>query len=327
MAKLSGLDTSGVHGIYDRVVVAWLVLISLAGYLAFWSCTERLGASAKISSWVMLATYFASNLSHYVTKEPFMAHAPGFALVAIGSYLFLSDSFSDSWRLPTLAGAVLGFLLTTRNSNLALAPWFLALGFLRRVPADRLLPLGLSLLLPVSAQAVLYWLMKGQVGFAGYSSEQSFSAGITGLANVLFSAWRGLFVFHPLFLFLLVANVLGSLRSSPVRVLFFGALLCFLGAWIINGTWWCWWFGASFGNRAFIEFLPPLSLAWCAGWASGVFEARFVRLFPATITCCLALNLVAWSGYLLKRYSHVDPLTLSDTYLWWMPKEHSKSEP
>lgn len=327
MAKVLGVDTSGVHGLYDRVVVAWLVLISIAGYLAFWGCTERLGARSRISAWVVLATYLASNLAHYVTKEPFMAHATGFALAAIGSYLLLSSSFADSWRRPTLAGLVLGFLLITRNSNLALAPWFVALALFRRVPLHRLFQMGFLMLLPIAAQGFLFWLMKGQLGFEGYSDEQTFSAGIAGLGNVLFSAWRGLFVFHPIFLFLVMVSVLGALRQSPVRVLFIGALTCFIGAWIINGTWWCWWFGASFGNRAFIEFLPPLSLAWCAGWCCGVFKSRFVRLFPATISCCLALNAVAWSGYLLKRYSHVDPLTLSDTYLWWTPKGHSTSDP
>jgi hypothetical protein len=268
----------------------------------------------------VVATYFASNLLHYVTKEPFMAHATGFALVALGSYLLLSGSFADSWRRPTLTGLILGLLLITRNSNLALAPWFAALVVFRRIPPSRLFPMALSLLVPVALQGLLVFLMKGQLGVAGYSDEQTFSAGVAGLGNVLFSAWRGLFVIHPVFLVLVIVSVSGALRPSPVRVLFLGALASFLGAWIINGTWWCWWFGASFGNRAFIEFLAPLSLAWCAGWCAGAFRPRLVRLFPATISCCLALNAVAWSGYLLKRYSHVDPLTISDTYLWWIPR-------
>jgi hypothetical protein len=327
VAKALGMDASGVHGVYDEVVVAWLLLLSIVGYLAFWRCTERLGAEGRVSVWVVVATYFASNLAHYVTKEPFMAHATGFALAAIASDLLLSDNFLKSWRRPALAGLVLGFLLITRNSNLALAPWFAALALFRRIPLPRLRPLALSLCLPVALQGVLFWFMKGQFGFEGYSADQTFSAGIAGLGNVLFSAWRGLFVLHPIFLFLLGTSLLGALRPSPVRILFFGALTSFFGAWVINGTWWCWWFGASFGNRAFIEFLPPLSLAWCAGWSGGVFKSRFVRLFPATISCCVALNAVAWSGYLLKRYSHVDPITLSDSYLWWTAKAHSTLPP
>ena len=326
IAKLFGLDAAGVHGLYDYVVVAWLLLISIAGYFAFWACTERLGATAGISAWVVLATYFASNLVHYVSKEPFMAHATGFALVALGSFLLVSSSFAASWRRSALAGLIFGFLLITRNSNLALAPWFAALVVFRRISLDRLCPMALALLLPAALQGLLFWLMKGQLGIAGYSDEQTFSAGIAGLGNVLFSAWRGLFVIHPIFLLLVVVCISGALRPSPVRVLFLGALASFFGAWIINGTWWCWWFGASFGNRAFIEFLPPLSLAWCAGWCAGVFKPRWVRLFPATVSCCLALNAIAWSGYLLKRYSHVDPLTISDTYLWWMPRHGSRFE-
>ena len=123
-----------------------------------------------------------------------------------------------------------------------------------------------------------------------------------------------------LYFFLFVIRVLGLLRASHVRVLFAGSLLCFVAAWIINGTWWCWWFGASFGNRAFIEFLVPMSLAWCAGWAQGGTGWKISRIFPTIILSCLALNAVLWSGFLLKRYSHEDPLTLSDTYLWWINK-------
>lgn len=319
IALAFGLESSGIHGIYDRVVVAWLVLFSIGGYLAFWRCTEQLSMNSKQALWIVLATYFASNLAHYITKESFMSHATGFALAAMISTLLLSKNFAKNALRPCFAGLLLGLLLITRNSNVALLPWFVALSFYQRIPMRSLLQVAAVCLLPLALQIGLFTRMSGSIGFSGYGGK-TFTAGTEGLINVLFSSWRGLFVFHPIFLFALVLNIRGFWRGGPTRCLFTGSLIAFIGAWMMNGTWFCWWFGASFGSRAFIEFLLPLALAGGAGWAQGLFKSSSNRLFPAVIGACLALNAVLWGGFLLKRYSHEEPLKLSDTYLWWLKK-------
>ena len=40
-------------------------------------------------------------------------------------------------------------------------------------------------------------------------------------------------------------------------------LIVFALNWYVNSSWWCWWFGNSFGGRAFLDF----SLVFVAGLA------------------------------------------------------------
>ena len=68
-------------------------------------------------------------------------------------------------------------------------------------------------------------------------------------------------VYHPWYVALLLFAAYGAIHLPQARRICIAAIALFLLMAIANGTWWCWWFGHSFGNRAFVETLPSLSLS------------------------------------------------------------------
>lgn len=116
----------------------------------------------------------------------------------------------------------------------------------------------------------------------------------TALAGLLFSPGRGLFVYSPfLLVILLVALWLSPLVKQHrllVLILFWVGLHLFINIRAVG-----WWGGASYGARLLVDVLPAWFLLAVWGW-----RAAQVRLRPRNQTTLLlvALPLVAWSIYL-----------------------------
>lgn len=134
------------------------------------------------------------------------------------------------------------------------------------------------------------------------------TAGLHGVLSTLISARHGLFVYHPAYLLLLACAILALSRPES-RVLASSALVSFLCLAVINGTW---WFGDSFGNRAFIETLPMLV------FVAGVSMPARPRpkQIAAVVGVLTALNLWLWSGYLLGRYPADGLHSIAEAWLW-----------
>jgi len=84
---------------------------------------------------------------------------------------------------------------------------------------------------------------------------------LKGLAGILFSPSRGLFVYSPVFLFLLPAAGLwlrrGAARGAGVIAM---AALFSVGHVLVHAAWPVWWAGDCYGPRFLTEALPCLTL-------------------------------------------------------------------
>jgi hypothetical protein len=85
---------------------------------------------------------------------------------------------------------------------------------------------------------------------------------------------------------------------------------------IANGTWVCWWFGYSFGNRAFIETLPSLSLAAVLSVSRLSIGRRATLVLMVVMSAVVVLNLYLWMGFLLQAYPLGGDHTVAQAYLW-----------
>jgi hypothetical protein len=81
-----------------------------------------------------------------------------------------------------------------------------------------------------------------------------------------------------------------------------------------------WWFGVSFGNRAFIEVLIPLAFSSALildRLLGNRVERPGVFVPLATITLAFViLNFYLWVGYLLQKYPQDGSHTVAQAYLW-----------
>ena len=317
LALLVGQPTTGVSAPYQFAVTVWLQLLTLTALFLLWPALTRLGSDGWVAALVVGSALLCTNLLHY-TARPVMAHAPGLAALCFAVYCgvrALEDSTCRSrWLIAT--GGWLGLAVIIRPSTVAIVPFFLALALpvLRQSPRNWLLP-AIPFLSVLSIQVGAMSLLWGRLTFSGYS-EEGFTAGIAGVASTLFSRRHGVFVYHPWYLIALLGCA-AALVPRGTRRLAGGAVASFAILAVINGTWWAWWFGDSFGNRAFVEVIAVLVVP-LALWLTDAARAgpRLIRTAAAALIVLASANALLWSGYILRRYPADGQHAIADAYLW-----------
>jgi hypothetical protein len=143
---------------------------------------------------------------------------------------------------------------------------------------------------------LLYWkIITGQWLIFSYRGE-SFNFAKPEILHVLFSVRKGLFFWSPILL--LVIPGLFYIRKRARE--FFTPILLFLplNVYVIS-SWWCWWYGGSFGQRAFIESIPLFSICFCAfyeGLNSPAGKRILISLTLLCVTLSTWLMLKYWTG-------------------------------
>lgn len=315
---LAGRPSDGVSAPYQVAVSSTLIGFILLGAYALFVAALRLGAAPLVAGPLVAAMLVGTNLWHYLAKEPAMPHGAG---VAFGSLaLCLLAGWNGPWegirrRQLLSLGACIGMLFLVRNSNVFLAPILGVLAF--RTRSFSLRPV-LLIAAPAAALAALqplfFTLVWGEFRLSPYPGEP-LAASWGGLVSSLFSARHGLLVYHPLYALLLGACAAGLLRPAT-RALAAGALSAFGILLAINGAWWCWWFGDSFGNRGFVEALAPLTLV-AALTLSPLAARRWGTAFlAAVLVLATLLNVYLWTGYVLKRFPQDGRHSSPQAWLW-----------
>lgn len=320
LAAVFGQDRNGVGPLYQYSVTFTLVVFyTFSFYLLFLGMQHR-GVSVHVAALFAGAALVCTNVIHYVAKEPAMAHAAGLALFNIA--LWLIAGWKPSWRdVPCksriILGVLLGLMLLVRNTNVLLL--FIIISLIidkRRFSLRELLPVIATMTATAMLHPLSIYALWGEWMPTGYTQE-GFTSGVHGVLSTLFSNRHGLFVYHPWYLFLIICNCFGLSRRES-GVLSTSALLSFLLLVGVNGTWWCWWFGDSFGNRGFIELVGPLTISAGVSWGQKSTRKRpqALAFLPASALVCGMLNLYLWIGYLLEAYPHDGSHSVLEAYGW-----------
>jgi hypothetical protein len=113
------------------------------------------------------------------------------------------------------------------------------------------------------------------------------------LAAVLFSAYRGLFTWHPVFLLGLLGLLFTYRRERVFGVL---GLLGFTMQWYLVSSWHSWMQGDAFGGRMFIVCTPifALGLAHLITWAASRWSWSVVYVVGGL--------LLVWNALLFVEY-------------------------
>jgi hypothetical protein len=314
VALVSGAPANGVSAPYQFAVTLWLQLLCVAALGVLWLAAVRLGAHEWVAAILVASALSATNLVQYAAR-PAMAHAPGLAMLCFALYFAIRARQQGRGRDLVLTGALLGLAAIIRPSNVALAPLFLVLLFPPlRASGRAWFSIGAPFAIVIAIHVVLTSLLWGEPRISAYTDE-GFTSGLRGIASTLFSSRHGLFVYHPWYLVLLAVAVIAAVRRG-LRPLAIAALASFCLLAIVNGTWWSWWFGDSFGNRAFIELIPALVLV-AATWLSALAgRRRVITTLTATMGVLSLANLLLWSGYVLRRFPPDGQHTVRQAWLW-----------
>lgn len=303
-----------------QVAVAWsLLVLYFVSFVFLYLAMLRLAVARMWAFGFCLTALLGTNLIHYVAKEPTMAHAAGVAVFNILLFLVARWYGGHARIRPArglLFGALVGLFFLIRNTNLLLVPVLAAVVWTRRrISSSESIPILVGAASIAVLQPVSLWLLWGRFRLSTYFNE-SFTSGLSGVVNALVSARHGLLVYSPWYAALLLFAAYGALRLPQVRRVCIAAIVSFFLMVVANGTWCCWWFGYSFGNRAFIEALPALSLVGALSVSQLNSSRRVTAALVVAMLAVVAVNLYLWMGYLLQAYPYDGNHTVAQAYLW-----------
>lgn len=212
---------------------------------------------------IALVMALCGNLIYYTIAEPFMSHVYGFALVCILLSLLYDLAHNNALNRAPWLFLITGLLIILRPSNallLAFLPFILSLFNTDLKSLSSCLfqkwYWALLMLFPITIQIVVWYLGTGRLIVWSYPGE-GFNWLSPHLTDVLTSFKKGLFIYTPVLILSVLAFYRFSLFKRKQIVYWFAGL--FVVSYVIS-SWWSWYYGDSFGHRAFIEFYPVLIL-------------------------------------------------------------------
>lgn len=254
----------GYGAAYQTALFLGQLAYALASLALAWRIALRFVSRARALPGVLLL-WLGSFLVYYQASATTMAHGFVFFCFALATWAALKIEETEEGRRPSpalwlLLGAGAGLAVVSRYQAvvLLLHPALVLVRHVRKNPMGpllALLPFALCVALQMAAWKAVFgtWLMPS------YGNE-SFDWSHPHWGAVLFSPFHGLYYWNPLLL--LGTAGLGWLAWRQASAAPRCWLLSCAALWIVNGAWSCWFFGASFGLRAFEGAILPLMVGF-----------------------------------------------------------------
>lgn len=213
----------------------------------------------KVSLILLSILVFGTNLIHYAVYEPSMSHIYSFTLITACLYLLTKYLTKPTDKLLFLIGLLVAFIGLVRNSNFVFAIIPFIVIFIRTPKKVKLKTFlktimlwGITTLIIFIPQ-ILYWVYsKGSVLTFSYVNE-TFNLLEPHIFDILFNIEsNGLFVWHPLLILAIPGFYFWIKTKEPLSIVSIVFLIFMI---YLLSTWWAYWFGFSFGHRAFTDFL------------------------------------------------------------------------
>lgn len=269
-SKIFDYPANGFSEPYHFAILFSSLFYYLIGLLFLWKIL-RYYFSEAISSLTLICLTFGTNVFAYLTLGAGMAHPINFSLTAIFLFYTLQWHQHPGIRTAVLIGCVGGFLTLVRPINILVFIFFFLYDIksLAEVTAKikwlnsykfHLLTIFLFVFLIFTPQLIYWKYVTGQFLFNSYVGEH-FYFNKPHIFKALFGFRKGWLIYTPIMLFSLGGFFL--LRDELKK--FKLALTVFLLVYLyVAFSWWCWWYGGSFGQRGLIDIYPLLAIPFGA---------------------------------------------------------------
>jgi hypothetical protein len=283
--------------------------------------------SGRFSPWISAGTVLlliaGTNLYYYTFLEPLMSHVYSWALAAL--LLFLTDKLwhrRGKYLLAALS-ATAALIVLTRPSNILLlavvplldlkSPGELKDRLLYLIKPANLIVLLLPAFLLMLPQLVYWKFISGSFFFYSYQNEGFTNWSHPALLKVLLSPNNGLLPYTPIWI-LPISGLIYMLIRRKANGLLITAL--FIAQWYVVASWYMFFFGCSFGQRSFVEYLTLTSIP-LATIAETVFRPR--RRIAAAGALIITAYLIFFNIRMIHAY---DRCYLGGDWEWPKFREH-----
>jgi hypothetical protein len=228
--------------------------------------------SSKVVMATLLSLFLGTNFLAYATVELSLSHISSFFLICLLLYL-TPRWYADPSRVNTLfLGLVAGLIPLIRNPNLiflsflplyGITGWLTLkerVGFLWQIKNKIFLLLAVIFLV-FFPQMIIWKISTNHFLVKTYMYDfETFSLLSPQIIKVLFHLHHGLFIWSPILLF----SVLGFWKmNGPLKSYRLPIIVCLLLHLYLVSSWYNWYYGWSFGHRAFVDtlglFVLPLA--------------------------------------------------------------------
>lgn len=266
--------------------------------------------SAVATSITVLSLAIGTNLLFYASIETGMTHIVSFFLFAATLWTFDRWTENLKWIYAIILGVCIGLIILVRPTDVTVVAFFLPL-FLPLVIGSKnnlikifsQAAIAFSISLIVFLPQLLYWkIATGHWVFNSYVGEH-FDFLHPHIFDGLFSYKKGWLVYTPIILFGLLgaASLVLKRKAEGIGLFIFLSVNCF-----VVFSWWCWWYGGSFGARSMIQSYALLSVGFAAGfeiiltWLRGNLAIRILSI-TALIICSAFIALNCFQTFQYQR--------------------------
>ncbi len=284
---------------------------------------------------------FATNLAHYTILEPGISHAYSFACITGLLWNIRRFSLEGKYKNWYYACCLMGITVLLRPVNAVVVLFIPALFNNFNSFKDFLLKLFrkkslffIGCLFTVSVifiQSLLWYLQNGHWYVWTYLGERFFWDN-PQFFNVLFSYRKGWFVYTPFMILLIPAIVYVMYKRQWFRG--FLAMIFWCVTLYITSSWFCWYYGGSFGMRPLIDFYAPAALLIALMLSAIKTKPRKILMIVAGLTVPLNLvqsyqldhNILHYDSMDKEKYWEVF-LKTGDKYEWLVYKNPRNAPP
>lgn len=322
-ASIGGYELDG----YSEPFNTWVHIGSLFyGLLAAFFILKALFLFFKPLPSILayIAVLFGTNYFYYLLGQSAMAHSYVFALFAVIIWLTIRWHSTEKRKYLFLIALLSGFVTLIRPTDIAI----IFLPFLYGIYSKDSLLQKLSLLrnnlgplalcvpiffLPIVPQMIYWKVYAGTFLFFSYGSDESFYFNDPQIFNVLLSWRKGWLIYSPLAIFMLLGFIPLWKKYKAIAL---PATFIFLFTLYIVSCWWDWWFGGSFGHRAFIQYYALLLFPLTALVSWGIKNWK-----KSLVTVSLIVGLMYLNVYQTFQFKyaiiHWDSMTKDAYFLVW----------
>lgn len=261
---------------------------------------------------------FGTNLWFYSLFEATMPHLYNFCLIIIFLYFVIKWYEKPSIKNSIIVGSIYGLIILIRPSNGIIILFFVFWNvfnwnvFLYRI---QFLLSKFPFLLIMSVSALVIWIpqlaywyhITGDLFYYSYGKERFFFND-PKIIDGLIGYRKGWITYTPIAFFVILA-IFFSFLDREIKKFSVSVLLIFIILIYITFSWWCWWYGGSFGQRTLIDFYGLLFIP-LIGFLNKL-KRHFRLIIFMFLTLLIFLNIFKTIQYYYYGTIHYDSMSKS----------------
>lgn len=254
----------------------------------------------------LLLLFFGTNIISQVTVSATMPHAILFFIYTLIIYFTINWHEKKSLLNSFLLGGIIGLAVISRPTEVVavLIPLLWGVQNWKALKEKvnsiwknnrKSLILAVAIAFTVISLQLIYW--KTYTGHFIYNSYNNVGEGLDLLAphilNVLFSFKKGWLIYTPMMLLAIVGFYFLKKKKPAYFLPFFSFFI--LNLYLVS-SWTCWWYAASFGQRALVQSYVVMAIL-LAFFIQGLIKMKMLPKIVLTVLVVLFLGLNIFQNY------------------------------